>query len=757
MSTFRWPRLFVIVSCLSTLLFTVSPAASSPEAPPRLPAAGPGAVHLDSNYRWDVRVAASHAIVDPFSNPMTHHSHSFVLDGLGRPRIVYGYDRLYYAYNNGGGWQIEVVDDFMGGVTSASLALDGGGAPAVSYCRDGQLMIARRSAGTWYRSSLYNGCEATSIAFASNGLVRIAYSTGDQLRFASAGLNWSHQWLLNAGSGYYISYVNLIIDDADTIHIGYRLDASLGGDRIMYLHSTTDVWPWSAPLLVVEGIDNHFFGMAVNVEHQACFAYVWIPDYPSPGELIFARLMNTGLDFDVYKVRDLYLDGDGLTAESIDTLDMILMDGVNPLIAYYHQTYRGLGQHYYLGYSTLDIFGQNPSESYDVTETYMTSPYVNLAQGGNATKMAGLDGAGLFMFDPSPDSIGQWIDISKYYLGQTSLALDSQNRAHVSFYDWGTADLMYAAENSSGGYDIEAADTAENVGKYNSLAIGPEGFANIAYYDAANGDLKLTYNGPGGWAPPILVDGAGADVGQYVSMKIDADGWWHMTYYDATNKDLKYAYKDISGWHISTLESAGDVGLYSSLALDGGGQPHIAYYDATNGALKYTFYDVTWHPLVLDNGANGKAGIGGISLAALPNGYGVAYVVQGTTANPLKYKRSICFLGNCLWQDAETVAENVDLSHLTDADDAINGVSLVVDAAGTPYIAYYTGVLRVAARRAGAWTNERPDPQFVGEGRHSSLAIDRRGKPHVSYQYGVYFSIRVAQLKDLVYLPVLKK
>src|SRR5512146_146971 len=239
MSAFRWPRLFVIVSCLSTMLFNVYPAASSPGVPPLQPAgAGPAAVDLESNYRWDVRVAVSHAIVDPFSNPMTHHSHSFVLDSLGRPRIVYGHDRLYYAYDNGGGWQIEIVDDFMGGVSSASLALDGGGAPAVSYCRDGQLMIARRSAGTWYRSSLYSGCVATSIAFASNAMVRIAYSTGDQLRFASAGLNWSHQWLLNAGSGYYISYVNLIIDHDHPTHLGYRPDASSGGDPITYLPST---------------------------------------------------------------------------------------------------------------------------------------------------------------------------------------------------------------------------------------------------------------------------------------------------------------------------------------------------------------------------------------------------------------------------------------------------------------------------------------------------------------------------------------
>ena len=38
---------------------------------------------------------------------------------------------------------------------------------------------------------------------------------------------------------------------------------------------------------------------------------------------------------------------------------------------------------------------------------------------------------------------------------------------------------------------VTVVDASANVGEYNSLAIGSDGFARIAYYDATNGDLKF--------------------------------------------------------------------------------------------------------------------------------------------------------------------------------------------------------------------------------------------------------------------------
>jgi hypothetical protein len=247
-------------------------------------------------------------------------------------------------------------------------------------------------------------------------------------------------------------------------------------------------------------------------------------------------------------------------------------------------------------------------------------------------------------------------------------------------------------------------------------------------------------------------------VSSFVSLKADSGGRPHMSYYDATNKDLKYAYMDSShAWHAAPVDSAGDVGKYSSLVLDSGNWPHIAYYDETNGALKYTFQDATgWHTMTLDDPASGSAGFG-LSLAATPNGYGVAYVISDST-NTLKYKSCAYLLGNCAWylSTSETVSTYVVA---TDQHGEIAGVSLAVDAAGKPYISYETSVQRlaVASKTGSAWSSEIVDIGSFSNGMHSSLALDRYGKLHVSYIDTWYGSLMFAAQLTKTYLPAVLK
>jgi|GEM_PF-2245185 hypothetical protein len=87
----------------------------------------------------------------------------------------------------------------------------------------------------------------------------------------------------------------------------------------------------------------------------------------------------------------------------------------------------------------------------------------------------------------------------------------------------------------------------------------------IAYYDEANGGLKIKYlNNPaagyyGHWtnswseAEPVDMDAAG----QFVAMKTDASGNIHLAYYDSTGSYLKYA----------RLEPTGNAGAVSGLSV----------------------------------------------------------------------------------------------------------------------------------------------------------------------------------------------
>ena len=74
----------------------------------------------------------------------------------------------------------------------------------------------------------------------------------------------------------------------------------------------------------------------------------------------------------------------------------------------------------------------------------------------------------------------------------TSLALDSFGRPHISYFDRTNQDLKYALWNGSA-WQIETVDSDGSVGWYTSLALDSLGRPHISYYDITNADLKYAY------------------------------------------------------------------------------------------------------------------------------------------------------------------------------------------------------------------------------------------------------------------------
>ena len=120
-----------------------------------------------------------------------------------------------------------------------------------------------------------------------------------------------------------------------------------------------------------------------------------------------------------------------------------------------------------------------------------------------------------------------------------------------------------------------------------SIAIDSNNQVHISYYDKTNGDLKYITNASGIWVTAII-DSTG-DVGEFTSIAIDSNNQVHISYYDVTNSSLKYA-TNISGtWIATMLDSAGDIGRYTSIAIDSNNYAHISYLDGYNDYwnLKY--------------------------------------------------------------------------------------------------------------------------------------------------------------------------
>ncbi|MED5291045.1 MAG: Ig domain-containing protein, partial [Candidatus Thermoplasmatota archaeon] len=182
-------------------------------------------------------------------------------------------------------------------------------------------------------------------------------------------------------------------------------------------------------------------------------------------------------------------------------------------------------------------------------------------------------------------------DVGKY----NSIAIDSNDALHISYRDSTNDDLKYATCSSScssaSSWTTSTIDSVGNVGSRTSIAIDSNDAVHISYHDITNGDLKYATDQSGSWAN-TTVDSVGT-VGKYTSIAIDSNDVVHISYYDATTKDLKYASNMQSsiqtgvGNVIKFIDRVGEVGRYSSIAVDSNGDVHISYYDATNGDLKY--------------------------------------------------------------------------------------------------------------------------------------------------------------------------
>lgn len=138
-----------------------------------------------------------------------------------------------------------------------------------------------------------------------------------------------------------------------------------------------------------------------------------------------------------------------------------------------------------------------------------------------------------------------------------------------------------------GTWNFETVDPTGVSGKSASIALDSNNNPHVSYYDATNKILMYATKSGGTWNIET-VDAAG-DVGLYTSIAVDSNNNPHISYYDATNEDLKYATKNGGTWVIQTVDATGDVGSYTSIAVDSNNNPHISYYDATNGDLKYAF------------------------------------------------------------------------------------------------------------------------------------------------------------------------
>jgi hypothetical protein len=173
----------------------------------------------------------------------------------------------------------------------------------------------------------------------------------------------------------------------------------------------------------------------------------------------------------------------------------------------------------------------------------------------------------------------------------SSIALDGQGNPVIAHHDHTKGTLRVARWNginfvgsvfdrgeaftADTGTDEE--DTEANVGQFVQLQI-VDGTEYMAYYDAANGDLKLAIG------TDIHIVDAGGDVGTWPNFEI-RDGTFHIMYQDKGNQMLKYAKGTPGDWTITVVDKAPYTGADTALYFDGS-TPKVVYFEGRSNNMK---------------------------------------------------------------------------------------------------------------------------------------------------------------------------
>lgn len=367
-----------------------------------------------------------------------------------------------------------------------------------------------------------------------------------------------------------------------------------------------------------------------------------------------------------------------------------------------------------------------------------------------------------------------------YDVGQhVSIALHPETgKPFISYYEAAHQMLMMAEYTGSGGncgenndWECEIIDHNGNVGQYSSIAFNPTSKQPIiSYYDSTNRSLKLAFRVFSSWTIKTIHDPSLVGAGKYSSVKRGSTTNINITYYvenysPGSNDSLWYAKYVGSGGNCDDpayvceqVDYGNGRGKYTSLALDSADHPHIAYYTQDMDILKYATYDGNlWHYRLI-GALSAPSGGQYASLVIDTHNSDKAHIAHyGGADNTLKYATFVGVgNGNC---GPNQTTQNewfcMDIADMGISPEH-RGISIALDLAGYPVIAYQTGTSRLNIARPAAALGQLygncgvdPDTSFytwqcdpitpIGfgfrQGDYLSLAVNSAGLGTITY-YG---------------------
>lgn len=178
----------------------------------------------------------------------------------------------------------------------------------------------------------------------------------------------------------------------------------------------------------------------------------------------------------------------------------------------------------------------------------------------------------------------------------TSIALDEQDNPSFSYYDYegpGGSGFMLRLRSvfwNGKFWEVRMVDRQPGSGKFNSIAIDSKGRPHIAYANVKAEFSGLRYASWDGdaWQTEKLEGIRGPQPMFSVALVLDKNDNPHIVYSDVDNRTVKYATRRNGQWSLQTVDSVGNVGYpdRDGIALDEKGNVYLSYFDSGEGVLK---------------------------------------------------------------------------------------------------------------------------------------------------------------------------
>lgn len=386
----------------------------------------------------------------PSSRTAGHIWHNF-MEGIFQPTsqlpiffpddeergALFGDGDLKYAHYDGEEWLVETVDAGGWVGSHTSIAVDAQGSPRISYCAydrddltcDG-LRYARLESGGWITETVDDAQWVgaySSLALDAGGDAHIGYfdRVGGAVKYAHFDGSAWTIEVVESGLGEEGGHISLALDLRGRPHVSYY-DAK--GREIKY--ASRETGGWRIETIADAGNRPLYSSLALNSAGRPRISYY---DTVSP---TFALKLaeRDGSDWQIGVV-----DGEG----QMGAYTSLVLDAE--------------------GYPHLSYCLYDPEEGVCGELRYAYS-----------------DGV-----DWHIETVASRGEVGEF----SSLTLDAQGLAHISYYDYGEEDLMYAYDDGSS-WQIQTIDSEGWVGRYTSLALDRDGRPHISYLSYVSQDLE---------------------------------------------------------------------------------------------------------------------------------------------------------------------------------------------------------------------------------------------------------------------------